>query len=60
MIDGGITMTGGGALLNGIDAVVARATGLAVTIAENPLHSVALGAGRALEDPIYRGVLHRT
>ena len=33
-------------------------TGLPVTIAEDPLTCVALGTGRALEDPIFRGVLH--
>ena len=53
----GITMTGGGALLRDIDAVLAEATGLAVTIADNPLSCVALGAGRALEDADYRGAL---
>jgi rod shape-determining protein MreB len=37
--------------------VLADATGLAVTIADNPLSCVALGAGRALEDPDYRGAL---
>ena len=31
---------------------------LPVRIADNPLNCVALGAGRALEDPLYRGVLH--
>ena len=53
----GIMMTGGGSLLRDIDLVVAEATGLAVTIADNPLSCVALGAGRALEDPDYRGAL---
>ena len=53
----GITMTGGGSLLRDIDKVLADETGLAVTIADNPLSCVALGAGRALEDPDYRGTL---
>ena len=57
IIDAGIMMTGGGSLLRGIDKVVAAATGLPVSIAENPLDCVALGAGRALEDPGCRGVL---
>jgi len=57
IIDAGIMMTGGGSLLRGIDQVIAVATGLPVTIAENPLDCVALGAGRALEDPGCRGVL---
>jgi rod shape-determining protein MreB len=60
MIDGGITMTGGGSLLANIAPVLADATGLPVSIAEDPLHCVALGAGRALENLSYRGVLHRT
>ena len=58
IIDAGIVMTGGGSLLKGIDKVLADATGLPVCIAENPLDCVALGAGRALEDDGYRGVLH--
>ena len=36
----------------------AEATGLPVMVAENPLSCVAFGAGRALEDPAYQGVLH--
>ncbi|MBC2667429.1 rod shape-determining protein [Novosphingobium flavum] len=59
MIDGGITMTGGGALLKDIAPVLADATGLPVKVADDPMHCVALGAGRALEDLSYRGVLHR-
>ena len=59
MIDGGITMTGGGSLLGDIAPVLAEATGLPVSLADDPLHCVALGAGRALEDVGYRGVLHR-
>ena len=57
VIDHGITMTGGGSLLFGIDTVIAEATGLPVRIAENPLTCVARGAGRTLEDPVYRGAL---
>ncbi|MEJ6011172.1 rod shape-determining protein [Novosphingobium aquae] len=59
MIEGGITMTGGGSLLSEIATVLAEATGLPVVVADDPLHCVALGAGRALEDQGYRGVLHR-
>ena len=58
MIDSGITMTGGGSLLADIAPVLAQATGLAVSVAEDPLNCVALGAGRALEDLSFRGVLH--
>ncbi|MEZ0498377.1 rod shape-determining protein [Sphingomonas sp. IW22] len=57
IVDQGIVLTGGGALLQGIDEVLRDETGLPVTIAEDPLTCVALGTGRALEDPIFRGVL---
>lgn len=53
----GIVLTGGGALLEGLDEVLRDETGLPVTVAEDPLTCVALGTGRALEDPMYRGVL---
>ena len=46
-----IVLTGGGALLHRLDQVLRDATGLAVGIAENPLQCVALGTGRALEEP---------
>jgi rod shape-determining protein MreB len=58
IVDQGIVLTGGGALLDGIDEVLRLATGLPVTVADNPLTCVALGTGRALEDPMFRGVLH--
>jgi rod shape-determining protein MreB len=57
IVDQGIVLTGGGALLEGLDEVLRDETGLPVTIAEDPLTCVALGTGRALEDPMYRGVL---
>ena len=57
IIDAGITMTGGGSLLQDIDGVLADETGLPVRIAENPMQCVALGAGQTLEDRIYRGAL---
>ena len=57
IVDQGIVLTGGGALLHGIDEVLRDETGLPVTVAEEPLTCVALGTGRALEDPVYRGVL---
>lgn len=46
----GILLTGGGALLDGIDILLQRETGLTVTIAENPVECVALGTGAALKD----------
>jgi rod shape-determining protein MreB len=57
IIDRGIVLTGGGALLKRIDEALALATGLPVVVADDPLNCVALGAGRALEDPAYKGVL---
>lgn len=57
IVDNGIVLTGGGALLREIDRVLADETGLPVVVADDPLTCVALGAGRALEDPEYRGVL---
>jgi rod shape-determining protein MreB len=50
IVDRGIVLTGGGALLNRLDQVLRDATGLAVVVAENPLQCVALGTGRALEE----------
>ncbi|KQM63461.1 rod shape-determining protein MreB [Sphingomonas sp. Leaf17] len=55
--DQGIVMTGGGSLLARIDEVLAEATGLPVIVAENALTCVAIGAGRAMEEPVYRGVM---
>ncbi len=58
--DQGIVMTGGGSLLGHLDDVLSKATGLSVVVAENALMCVALGAGRALEDPAYREVMSGT
>ncbi|WP_300975482.1 rod shape-determining protein [Sphingomonas sp. LHG3406-1] len=57
VIDHGITLTGGGSLLRGIDTLLHEATGLPVHIADDPMDCVALGAGRALEQKILRGAL---
>ena len=51
IVDKGIVMTGGGALLNDFDVVIRKATGLPVTIADDSLNCVALGTGLALEQP---------
>ena len=50
IVDKGIVLTGGGALLNRLDAVLRDATGLPVVVAEEALSCVALGTGRALEE----------
>jgi len=58
IVDKGIVLTGGGALLNRLDAVLRDATGLPVVVAEDALSCVALGTGRALEEmKRLRGVL---
>ena len=50
IVDRGIILTGGGALLSGIDVILRKATGLPVTIAEDTLLSVALGTGKVLDE----------
>ncbi len=58
IVDKGIVLTGGGALLSNLDYVLRYATGLAVCIADDPLSCVALGTGQALEElNTLRGVL---
>lgn len=49
IIEQGIMLTGGGALLDGIDRIIINETGMPVHIAENPLDCVAIGTGKALE-----------
>lgn len=60
IVDKGIVLTGGGALLHNLDKVLRNATGLPVTIADEPLTCVALGSGRSLEDAILKHVLTDT
>jgi rod shape-determining protein MreB len=50
IVDKGIVLTGGGALLSNLDLVLRHATGLPISIADEPLTCVALGAGRVLEE----------
>lgn len=50
VMDRGIVLTGGGALLRGLDARLRAETGMPVHIADAPLRSVALGAGRCVEE----------
>ncbi len=57
IVDKGIVLSGGGALLGDMDKVIRKATGLAVSVAEDALTCVALGTGRALEDEMLRKVL---
>ena len=50
LVDMGLVLTGGGALLKNIDKLISKDTGLPVTIADNPLECVAMGTGKALEN----------
>jgi rod shape-determining protein MreB len=50
LVERGIVMAGGGALLRGIDRLVAKETGLPVHIADDPLSAVAEGTGRVLQE----------
>jgi rod shape-determining protein MreB len=50
VMERGIVLTGGGALLRGLDVRIANETGTPVITADRPLHSVVLGSGRCLEE----------
>ena len=50
IMEDGITLTGGGALLGGLDLRLAHETGMPVRVANEPLYSVVIGSGRALEN----------
>jgi len=49
LVDMGLVLTGGGALLKNVDKLITKETGLPVVIAEDPLSCVALGTGKALD-----------
>ncbi len=59
----GIVLAGGGALLRGLDTLIARETAMPVIVADNPLDCVAIGTGRMLEalheDPAIRRMLEK-
>jgi rod shape-determining protein MreB len=58
IVDRGIVLTGGGALLKNLDEVIRRETGLPVNIAEDPLSTVVRGSGIVFENfAVYRDVL---
>ena len=50
VMDRGIALTGGGALLRGLDERLREETGMPIQLADNPLESVVLGAGKCVED----------
>ncbi|OPJ55528.1 Rod shape-determining protein MreB [Alkalithermobacter paradoxus] len=50
IIENGIMLTGGGALLKGLDRLIKEETGMPVHVAENPLDCVAIGTGKSVED----------
>jgi len=50
LVDMGLVLTGGGALLKNIDKLISKETGLPVQISEDPLSCVAFGCGKALDD----------
>jgi len=49
VMERGITLSGGGAMLQGLELAIYRETGIAASVAENPMDCVALGAGRLLQ-----------
>ena len=49
IIDNGIMLTGGGALLRALDQIISRETGIPVHIAENPMDCVVIGTGKCLD-----------
>ena len=50
IMDRGIVLTGGGALLQNLDKLLAKETGIPVVVADRPLDCVAIGTGKALEN----------
>ncbi len=51
IVDKGVVLAGGGALIKGLDVLLREATGLPITVADDPLSAVALGAGKLLSNP---------
>jgi rod shape-determining protein MreB and related proteins len=58
IMEQGIVLAGGGALLNGLDHRLSHETGMPIVIAPNPLDAVAIGSGQSLEEfEALKGVL---
>jgi rod shape-determining protein MreB and related proteins len=51
IVDKGIVLVGGGALIRNLDILLREETGLPILVAENPLTAVVLGSGRVLDNP---------
>ena len=50
IVDKGIVLTGGGGLLRNLDILLRQETGLPISITEDPLSTVVLGSGKALDN----------
>ena len=57
IMERGIVITGGGALLHGLDARLEAETGMPITIADNPLFSVVIGSGQYLEGAAFKTLI---
>ncbi len=57
IMERGIVITGGGALLHGLDARLEAETGMPITIADNPLFSVVIGSGQYLEEAAFKNLI---
>jgi rod shape-determining protein MreB and related proteins len=53
IVDNGITLTGGGALLHGLDRLLSLETELPITVSEDPLTAAVRGVGRVLDDSVF-------
>jgi rod shape-determining protein MreB len=57
IMERGIVITGGGALLHGLDARLQAETGMPIMIADNPLYSVVIGSGQYLEEAAFKNLI---
>jgi len=57
IMERGIVITGGGALLHGLDRRLESETGMPIVVAENPLYSVVLGSGQYLEEAAFKNLI---
>jgi len=57
IMEKGIVITGGGALLHGLDRRLEAETGMPILVAENPLYSVVLGSGQYLEEAAFKNLI---